>query len=525
MDQLESKMDSETTSCPFASLDAPLAELPSAPIKASLGHLHSDSSNFREQAAELERLQSAGKQLQENVRRGTQLGYNLSARLQRGDLEGADAVLEELRALPALKVCLGSEIWDDQELRYRLCEFAGVGQFVELYVSCLGFKSFLNAGILTPEMPDAWKTGVQDQDDERYLLGIVAASRELERYAVNRGQALDLRSIRLCLNTCSCLEQALMQFDFRNGDLRRRFDGVKYCIKRLENLAYEVDLAHQRAAAAGQKELVQETQTTSSTCSGVKVLDVQKMGKIKQQYDKFDGMREQVLKRARDVIKGAKNSVYALQRSDFTKADSDLQQCAKEANSIHAELVGASPTLRGGLFSASLEEMAEALAYRAFRKEQKLLSRTELQSASGLNFKLAPHEYIGALMDLTGEVGRLAIRSASRGRDAIPDVENCLACVDAVYTGLQELPYLPAGLGKKMGPLKGTLSKIEGALYELALLSRGGLCVKAPSAEEDGPGAGGVDGEDAEAAGGDEGAPPTKRFKGGGKGAKKGKAK
>ena len=40
-----------------------------------------------------------------------------------------------------------------------------------------------------------------------------------------------------------------MQFDFRNSELRRRFDGVKYTVRKLENLAYEVDLAMQRAAA------------------------------------------------------------------------------------------------------------------------------------------------------------------------------------------------------------------------------------------------------------------------------------
>jgi len=305
--------------------------------------------------------------------------------------------------------------------------------------------------------------GIEDQDDERYLLG---ASRELERYAVNRGQALDLRSIRLCLTTCTCLEQALMQFDFRNGDLRRRFDGVKYCVKRLENLAYEVDLAHQRAAATARVEDSKEvgpaketgpaqaetTQDESPESASKSVLDLQKLEQIKERYDRFDGMREQVLKRARDMIKGAKNAVYSLQRSDFNRADDVLQQCAKDANEIHVELVGVSPTLRGGLFSASLEEMGEALAHRAFRKEKALLGSIELQTLSGLNFKLASHEYLGALMDLTGEVGRLAIRSASRGREAVPDVELCLACVDSVYTGLQELPYLPAGLGKKMGP-------------------------------------------------------------------------
>lgn len=214
--------------------------------------------------------------------------------------------------------------------------------------------------------------------------------------------------------------------------------------------------------------------------SALLVIDLKALGEIKLRYDRFDAAREVVLKRARDVVKAAKNAVYALQRSDFRKADQDLRQCTKDAGSLHADLVGAWPTLRGGLFSSALEELCEALAYRAFRKDKKLLSMAEVQAESGLAFPIALHEYLGGLMDLTGEVGRFAIRSASRGRQALPDVQRCLVCLDAVHAGTQELPYLPCGLGKKMGPLRGTMAKIEGALYELALLSQG-LRVQAPA--------------------------------------------
>eukprot|EP00434_Breviolum_minutum_P017787 symbB.v1.2.015702.t1/scaffold1180.1/size133432/11 len=117
--------------------------------------------------------------------------------------------------------------------------------------------------------------------------------------------------------------------------------------------------------------------------------------------------------------------------------------------------------------------MAEALAYRAFRAHGKLLSLDEMQAVSGLNFDILLMEYLGGIMDLTGEVGRLAIRSAGQGRDGKEAIEGCLTCVEAVYDGVSILPYLPGSLAKKIGPLKGTLNKIEQVLYELALLSEG----------------------------------------------------
>lgn len=435
--------------------------------------------------------------------------FVMSAQLQRGNFAGAKETLASVVMLPTPEAVVGAELWADYERRLRLCESAGVGNFIQGYIASLGLSTFLESGILTPSVPPGWQTAINEFDDERYLLGIVDASRELERYAVNRGQVLDLRSIQVCLRGVQSLEQALMQFDFRNGDLRRRFDGVKYAVKKLETLAYEVDLAKKRAlcgaagtaatpeveagSIAGEPPLKRqrtcndgkqpaESEKVCTDQQPTPALDLALLGAIKKRYDLFDSMREQTIKRSRDVLKGAKNAIFALQRKDFRKADAALAQCTKDACGIHKDLVGKAPSLRGGGFSAALEEFVEALAYRAFSKDLKLLSRSELQEASGLHFPLTLVEYLGGLMDLTGEVGRLAVRAASGGRQAVGDVELCLACVDAVYTGIQDLPFLPGGLGKKVGPLKGTLTKIEGILYELALLSHGGVAVKAPGA-------------------------------------------
>jgi len=281
------------------------------------------------------------------------------------------------------------------------------------------------------------------------------------------------------------LEQALMQFDFRNSEVRRRFDGIKYAVKKLETLAYEVDLAKKRAAAASGAAIDGQTEEPPAKRAKVEgeatAIDIKILQGIKERYDHFDRLREQTYKRSRDVLKNAKNAIFALQRDDFKKADTMLSQCAKDAGSIFKEIIARSPSLRSGAFGAALEELVEALGYRAFRREKRLLGRSDLQEASGLPFSFTLPEYLGGVMDLTGEVGRLAVRSASRGRAACGDVERCLACVDTVYSGLQELPHLPATLGKKMATLKVTLTKIEGILYELALLSQGGLSVRAPA--------------------------------------------
>ncbi len=50
-----------------------------------------------------------------------------------------------------------------------------------------------------------------------------------------------------------------LQFDFRNSPLRKRYDGLKYTLKKLENTLYELSLTEQarqlqEAGAAAQQD-------------------------------------------------------------------------------------------------------------------------------------------------------------------------------------------------------------------------------------------------------------------------------
>ncbi|CAL1152275.1 unnamed protein product [Cladocopium goreaui] len=365
--------------------------------------------------------------------------------------------------MPSLATAAG-DLWSSPERRLRFCESCNVSGFLEVYVATCAFQRFLQTGQLLPTVPTAWRTEIAEYDNECYLMGLIAALREMERYGVNRGQALDLPSVEICLRLGQSLEEVLMQFNFRNSALRQRFDGVKYSVKRLESLSYEITMARQRA---GEPTSLEQPIATEDA------LEMEILSDSKRLYEEFDENREQVMKRSRDVVKAAKNAIYALQREDWKRADSQIQLCADQANAIYADFACNSPTLRLGFFSGALEEMAEALAYRAFRADGKLLSLDDMQGVSGLQFPLLLMEYLGGIMDLTGEVGRLAIRSAGQGRDGEENIKSCLTCVEAVYDGVSILPYLPGSLSKKIGPLKGTLNKIEQVLYELALLSRG----------------------------------------------------
>ena len=66
---------------------------------------------------------------------------------------------------------------------------------------------------------------------------------ELNRFAVLAATRRDVAAVEHARETVDQLQSQLMQFDFRNGQLRKKFDGIKYTVKKLEQMIYELSLA------------------------------------------------------------------------------------------------------------------------------------------------------------------------------------------------------------------------------------------------------------------------------------------
>ncbi|GMF23009.1 unnamed protein product [Phytophthora fragariaefolia] len=57
---------------------------------------------------------------------------------------------------------------------------------------------------------------------------------ELVRYAVVKATARDVEEVKRCKAMVEAISGELIQFDFRKGPLRRKFDAVKYNLRKLE---------------------------------------------------------------------------------------------------------------------------------------------------------------------------------------------------------------------------------------------------------------------------------------------------
>lgn len=63
-----------------------------------------------------------------------------------------------------------------------------------------------------------------------------------------------------------------------------------------------------------------------------------------------------------------------------------------------------------GSFSGAVEEYAEARLFQLWLQEDGVIIGPSHATFAGLDMQ--PHEYLGALADFTGEVGRYAVQSA-----------------------------------------------------------------------------------------------------------------
>jgi predicted translin family RNA/ssDNA-binding protein len=79
-------------------------------------------------------------------------------------------------------------------------------------------------------------------DEEYYLLGLCDLTGEVVRKAINSAIKGDYKTTLALKEFVSDLYGEFMKFDFSNGDLRKKYDSMKYDLKKLEDLVLELKL-------------------------------------------------------------------------------------------------------------------------------------------------------------------------------------------------------------------------------------------------------------------------------------------
>ena len=103
------------------------------------------------------------------------------------------------------------------------------------FVEALCFYEFVK----NKSLPTVSDLGVTS---ENYLLGLCDLSGELTRKAINASIKENYNETLAIWEFLETLYGELMRFDFRNSEIRRKFDGIKYDLQKIENVVLELKL-------------------------------------------------------------------------------------------------------------------------------------------------------------------------------------------------------------------------------------------------------------------------------------------
>ncbi|OMO72445.1 Translin [Corchorus capsularis] len=116
----------------------------------------------------------------------------------------------------------------------------------QMVVSLLAFMHWLESGALLMHTEAEEKLGLNNSDFsldvEDYLVGICFMSNEMPRYVVNQVTAGDYDCPRKVLKFLTDLHAAFRMLNLRNDFLRKKFDSMKYDLKRVEEVYYDVKI-------------------------------------------------------------------------------------------------------------------------------------------------------------------------------------------------------------------------------------------------------------------------------------------
>jgi hypothetical protein len=153
----------------------------------------------------------------------------------------------------------------------------------------------------------------------------------------------------------------MIEFDFRNGPLRRKYDGLKYAVKKIEEILYELSLSDHKEEEStdnnhdfSKKRKLEESGSNDSSTTTINfdLIDSLDIDRIRIRYETNDKLREDVIKLSRDVQKFSKQAIFSVHRNNLSDSKSKCAQaCGIIENILHKiEEVGFSFFFKSKLF-------------------------------------------------------------------------------------------------------------------------------------------------------------------------------
>jgi predicted translin family RNA/ssDNA-binding protein len=189
------------------------------------------------------------------------------------------------------------------------------------------------------------------------------------------------------------------------------------------------------------------------------MIDKKALTKIKKNLETFDEKREYIIKTSRDILRFSKQAINAVHRNNNTEAIQLLKNAEKGIKKVLAEIKKNNKLSIVRAFNAAMEEYCEAKCFLHYTETGNILSPTKLPAND--------MDYLLGLCDLTGELGRKAVRCATNKE--YKELTNIRNTVEEIHTFFLSLSLRNSELRKKYDSIKWNLKKIEDIIYDVNL--------------------------------------------------------
>ncbi len=181
--------------------------------------------------------------------------------------------------------------------------------------------------------------------------------------------------------------------------------------------------------------------------------------KLQNSIKGYDSLREELIKKSRDVLKLSKQLIYSVHRDDLAQAEELLNEIEQEKKELDDIAAKSEKLVFEGSYKIAIQEYVEALLYYHFVKEGELIDI----DVSAVHFVLG-------LADLPGELNRRAVFLAGKGEvEAVVKIKDI---VDLIYGELLKFDFRDNEIRRKVDAVKYDLRKLEDLVLDLKLKER-----------------------------------------------------
>mgnify|MGYP001605063866 CR=1 FL=1 len=181
-----------------------------------------DAKDFKDIAAELKGFEVQREKIIASSRDVIQLSKLIIHAVLRGDITKADTLAKKIRS--DVKAIPSGEY--ETEMR---------SVALQEYVEALALLSFVKKGKIATRK----ELGV---DTQSYLLGLCDLTGEFVRLAINKVINKDYAAALKIKTAVEEIYGQFLEFDLRNGNLRKKADSIKWNLKKLEEMALSLSI-------------------------------------------------------------------------------------------------------------------------------------------------------------------------------------------------------------------------------------------------------------------------------------------